>query len=78
MFFAHFSSYNDGWTLPFHSLAPFGLEDRRLRMHFLAHRTIGRAFGTLCHLSLSVVSLAVCLSVTFCIVVKRYVELKTV
>jgi len=34
---------------------------------FLADRTIGRAFGTLCRLS-------VCrLSVTFCIVAKRYV-----
>ena len=31
--------------------------------------TIGRAFGTLCRLS-------VCLSVTFCIVAKRYVLVK--
>ena len=31
-----------------------------------ADRTIGRAFGTLCRLSV------VCLSVTFCIVAKRY------
>jgi len=30
-------------------------------------RTIGRAFGTLCRLSVC------CLSVTFCIVAKRYV-----
>ena len=37
---------------------------------FLADRTIGRAFGTLCRLS-------VCrLSVTFCIVAKRYVLAK--
>ena len=33
---------------------------------FLADRTIGRAFGTMCRLS-------VCLSVTFCIVAKQYV-----
>ena len=33
---------------------------------FLADCTIGRAFGTMCRLS-------VCLSVTFCIVAKRYV-----
>ena len=32
--------------------------------YFLADRTIGRAFGTLCRLS-------VCLSVTFCIQAKR-------
>ena len=38
---------------------------------FLADRTIGRAFGTLCRLSV------VCLlSVTFCIVAKRYVLAK--
>jgi len=37
---------------------------------FLADRTIGRAFGTLCRLS-------VCLSyVTFCIVAKRHVLAK--
>jgi len=37
---------------------------------FLADRTIGRAFGTMCRLS-------VCrLSVTFCIVAKRYVLAK--
>ena len=37
---------------------------------FLADRTIGRAFGTLCRLS--VVCLSVCLSsVTFCIQAKR-------
>ena len=39
-------------------------------MEFLAYRTIGRAFGTLCRLSV------VCLSVTFCIVAKRYVLVK--
>jgi len=37
---------------------------------FLADRTIGRDFGTLCRLS------AVCLSVTFCIVAKWYVLAK--
>jgi len=36
----------------------------------LADRTIGRAFGTLCRLSV------VCLSVTFCIVAKPYVLAK--
>jgi len=34
---------------------------------FLADRTIGRAFGTVCRLS------SVCLSVTFCIVAKQCV-----
>jgi len=39
--------------------------------NFLADRTIGRAFGTVCRL------LSVCLlSVTFCIVAKRYVLAK--
>ena len=38
---------------------------------FLADRTIGRAYGTVCRLS------SVCLSsVTFCIVAKRYVLAK--
>jgi len=37
---------------------------------WLAGRTIGRAFGTMCRLS------SVCLSVTFCIVAKRYVLAK--
>jgi len=36
---------------------------------FMADRTIGRAFGTVSRLS--VVCLSVCLSVTFCIVVKK-------
>jgi len=36
---------------------------------FLADRTIGRAYGTVCRLS-------VCLSVMFCIVAKRYVLAK--
>jgi len=41
---------------------------------FLADRTIGRAFGTVCRLS---VCLSVCLSsVMFCIVAKRYVLVK--
>ena len=35
-------------------------------IHFLADRTIGRAYGTVCRLS----------SVTFCIVAKRYVLAK--
>jgi len=41
----------------------------------LANRrpTIGRAFGTMCRLS---VCLSVCLSVTFCIVVKQFVLAK--
>ena len=43
---------------------------------FLADRTIGRAYGTVCRLS-SVVCLSVCLSsVTFCIVAKRCVLAK--
>ena len=37
---------------------------------FLADRTIGRAYGTVCRLS------SVCLSVTFCIVAKRCVLAK--
>jgi len=46
---------------------------------FLADRTIGRAFGTLCRLT--VVCLSVCLSVchlsvTFCIAAKWYVLVK--
>jgi len=36
----------------------------------LANRTIGRAFGTLCRLSV------VCLSVILCIVAKQYVLAK--
>ena len=39
-------------------------------MAFLANRTIGRAFGTVYRLAV------VCLSVTFCIVAKRYVLAK--
>jgi len=37
---------------------------------FLADRTIGRAFGTICRLSVCL------LSVTFCIVAKRYILAK--
>ena len=40
---------------------------------FLADRTIGRAFGTLCRLSVCRLSLS---SVTFCIVAKRYLLAK--
>ena len=39
----------------------------------MGDRTIGRAFSTMCRLS---VCLSVCLSVTFCIVAKRYVLAK--
>jgi len=47
---------------------------RKQLFPFLADRTIGRAFGTMCRLS---VCLSVCrLSVTFCIVAKRYVLAK--
>jgi len=45
-------------------------QDVILFIEFLANRTIGRAFGTLCLLSV------VCLSVTFCIVAKWYVLAK--
>ena len=49
-------------------------ESGRSRCRFLADRTIGRAFGTVCRLS---VCLSVCLSsVTFCIVAKWYVLAK--
>ena len=44
-----------------------------LECYFLADRTIGRAYGTVCRLS---VCLSVCLSVTFCIVAKWYVLAK--
>jgi len=40
---------------------------------FLADRTIGRAYGTVCRLS---VCLSVCPSVTFCIVAKRCILVK--
>ena len=47
-----------------------------LSRQFLADRTIGRAYGTVCRLS-SVCLLSVCLSsVTFCIVAKRCVLAK--
>ena len=50
---------------------PLTLGDLNLQTNsiytLLADRTIGRAFGTLCRLSV------VCLSVTFCIVVTRRV-----
>jgi len=42
---------------------------------FLANRTISRAFGTVCCLSV-VCQSVVCPSVTFCIVAKRYVLAK--
>jgi len=40
-------------------------------VRFLADRTIGRAFGTLCRLSVCRLSVVYRLSVTFCIAAKR-------
>ena len=52
------------WSLSLHKI------QLKTKEQFLADRTIGRAFGTMCRLS-------VCrLSVTFCIVAKRYVLAK--
>ena len=56
----------------FASVSVFGIGFKKFRIsvRFLADRTIGRAFGTMCRLS-------VCrTSVTFCIVAKRYVLAK--
>ena len=54
----------------------FGMNTVSVVLWFLADRTIGRAIGTMCRLS-SVCRLFVCrLSVTFCIVAKRYVLAK--
>ena len=43
---------------------------------FLADRTIGRAYGTVCRLSVCLSSVVCRLSVTFCIVAKRCVLAK--
>jgi len=43
---------------------------------FLADRTIGRAYGTACRLSVCLSSVCRLSSVTFCIVAKRYVLAK--
>jgi len=51
-------------------IAPRYLMRISAHLAFLADRTIGRAFGTVCRLSVSR------LSVTFCIVAKRYVLAK--
>ena len=59
-----------GFTSPERLLGDFIVITAAIFLSFLADRTIGRAFGTMCRLS-------VCLSsVTFCIVAKRYVLAK--
>ena len=55
-------------------LSPIGLT-LPVANRFLADRTIGRAFGTMCRLSVCHLSVRR-LSVTFCIVAKRYVLAK--